>query len=233
MASRKNSIIMRHRSFKSPSEVQPAAVAAGGGGSAAVSAIDVFRQNDEIFNAVEWRDTVSYWLTFVHPDVARSRDGDEDCNVHDAYTEHRRRAAAWPVRATLLALVAAWVVTRFTLGTLAAVNPMFTAAAVVGCAALLFMAMPFAVAAWTVSEGGGGEYEYTMGSGWENGVVVLVTLGASLSLLARARQGACPPGTTMWSNQSCNPAAAAFEAPPDALVACFLAVPIAQARAPT
>ena len=67
-----------------------------------------------------------------------------------------------------------------------------------------------------------------MGSGWENGVVVLVTLSASLSLLARARQGACPPGTTMWGNQSCNPAAAAFEVPTDALVACFLAVPIAQ-----
>ena len=192
-----------------------------------MSAVDFFRQNEETLHAIEWHDLVSYGLHFVHPDIVRPFADDEERDVHEAYSTHRRLVAAWPVCAVLLVLAWVWAATRSAVGSLAVINLTFTAAAVMGWAAALVMALPFAVAAFRTALGSS-YVEHATGTVWANSVVVLVALGASLSLLARAQQGQCPPGTTLWGSQACNPSAAAFEVPPDALLAVVLAVPVAQ-----
>jgi hypothetical protein len=53
---------------------------------------------------------------------------------------------------------------------------------------------------------------------FDNAAVVFNALYTSLYILARVLQGPCPPGTTMWNEQECNPEENDGEVPQDALL---------------
>ena len=56
----------------------------------------------------------------------------------------------------------------------------------------------------------------------ENAVMILVPLQVSLYVLARVIQGICPPGTSMWNSQRCNPGG--LELPLDATLLAVISV---------
>jgi hypothetical protein len=54
--------------------------------------------------------------------------------------------------------------------------------------------------------------------------LIFTTLCVSLYVLARVLQGPCPPGTTMWDEQQCNPDAGSHNIPQDSFAIAVVAI---------
>ena len=59
---------------------------------------------------------------------------------------------------------------------------------------------------------------------FENCGVVCITFSAGMYMLARVLQGPCPPGTSTWDAQQCNPEGLVHEVPQDAFATSIVAI---------
>ena len=133
------------------------------------------------------------------------------------FEEYRRAQLNLKAGAVALLIGVVWIFTRDSWGSFWMQNAIFTAALVMAffCAPNVLMAwiLRLAVIAprynitrmlpyhdWAVGVSRSRYHNWC-----ENALMVSVPLQLCLLVLARVIQGACPPGTSMWNNQTCNP----------------------------
>jgi hypothetical protein len=180
-------------------------------------------------DAAKTRHLYNAWLTPHKGSVTADGGGDstaDDSNVSTLahYAAYRRAHFHLPLACCVYAVFVGVLAARGSVVLLPGLAPVFGVAFALGLVAAVAGAFSLTRKAFLSAGGVGGwsravqqlVVEMTR-STWDTDNIYVFTVGASLATyaLARALAGPCPPGTTAWGAQSCNPAAATRGVPQD------------------
>ena len=173
---------------------------------------------------LRWEDVMSYTLNFILPEF-------HTAEMRWAYAEYSRSNLNYKLGVMLIGpAFLSLLLTRGSIATLWHLNPAFVLAfvsyvvVVVCCVMLLFNRFAAISHRYKITfmqpyyEAATKFYQSPFHDIFDNAVVIFNALCTSLYVLARVLQGGCPPGTTMWNEQDCNPEGDAGEVPQDSLL---------------
>jgi hypothetical protein len=179
---------------------------------------------------LKWESVVSYSLDFVRPEF-------HTAEMLRAYAEYSRSNLNYRLCMVLIGPASvSFIVTRGSLATLWHLNPafvvVFASYVVVLFSCIVVWVNRFAVISYRYNikflqpyhASAEKFYRSPFRDVFDNAVVVFNALCTGLYMLARVLQGPCPPGTTAWNEQDCNPEGNDGEIPQDALLIAVISV---------
>ena len=183
----------------------------------------------DIHVALGWDQIFSYTLGFIDPRF-------NTLEMRSAFIEYRRSGLNYKLIVVLGVVTLAGLVSRGSVATLWRLNPAFLVAflsylvgsmcmvtsilnrlAVISYRYDIKVLQPYHAAAVAFAKS-------RFAIAFENGALISFTMCASMYVLARTLQGPCPPHTTVWDEQECNPDAVTHNIPQDTLLFAAMAI---------
>ena len=198
-----------------------------------VAGRDSLAQADSLFAsdahvALGWEKIFSYRLSFIDPRFDTSE-------MRAAFVEYRRSGLNHKLLALLCVVSLVVLATRGSLAILWGLNPAFLVAFLAYVAGSLCIATSFVNRLAVISyrrdikvlqpyHAAAVKFATSRYAvAFESAALLCMTMCAGTYVLARTLQGPCPPHTTIWDEQQCNPDAATHNIPQDTFLSAVMA----------